>query len=138
MLYTEFAGRAAGLTITQADNGLFYLEPMWRNILQDNMLSFDKVSDFEVTPDIIEDFLKLEVKRRNTSGSNRPYVEDWLFDLITATVEPAVMQEETEYVKQVVEFMKANHKLNTGDTDGDKELNNIIQFPKKDEGDQDV
>ena len=110
MLYTQFINEAIDLTIEKADNGLFYLEPLWRNILADNMLYFNEVSDYQVEPDVVEDVLQLEVEKRNTINSKKPDVINWLYDLITAQVEPAMLQEETEYIKQVTEFMKANHE----------------------------
>lgn len=115
MLYTEFINKAINETIVEADNGLWYLEPLWRNILHDNGLFFNDVSDFETEPDIVEDVLKLEVEKRNTINSKKPAVIDWLYDLITTQVEPAMLQEETDYVKQVIEFMKANHEQQKSD-----------------------
>ena len=117
MLYTEFVNKAMDLTIEQADNGLFYLEPLWRNILDDNKLYFTDVSDFEAEPDIVKDALQLEVKKRNTINSNKPAVIDWLYELITAKIEPAMLAEETDYIKQVTEFMKANHKAQKQEED---------------------
>jgi len=134
MLYTEFFNKSAGLTITQAENGLFYLEPLWKFILKDNQLNVSDVSDAEMDWAEILEMLKLEVERRNSICTNRPLVEDWLFDTISATVEPAIMQEETDYIKNVIEFMKTNHKLSKGDTDGDDKLGKIIPLPVKDKG----
>ena len=110
MLYTEFVSKAMKETIVKAENGLFYLEPLWRTILNENELTIDKISDATVTISDIKDVLKLEVEKRNTINTKRNDVYEWLFDLITATVEPAIMKEETDYIKQVVEFMQQNHK----------------------------
>lgn len=110
MIYSEFISKAKALTIECADNGLWYLEPMWRSILDDNELFFDKISDFKAEPDIVEDVLQLEVTKRNTINSKKPAILDWLFEIITAKIDPAIMEEETDYIKQVTEFMKANHE----------------------------
>jgi len=110
MLYTEFVSKAMDETIVKAENGLFYLEPLWRTILNENELTIDKISDATVTISDIKDVLKLEVEKRNTINTKRNDVYEWLFDVITATVEPAIMKEETDYIKQVVEFMQQNHK----------------------------
>ena len=109
MLCVEFINKAKELTIQQLDNGYWYLEPEWRLILGDNALYIDDISDYEVSPAEIKETLELEVERRNKRDSKQKEVMDWLYDLITATVEPAIMQEETDYIKQVVEFMKENH-----------------------------
>lgn len=122
MLFAEYIHKAKEETIAQAENGLFYLEPMWRTILHDNNLFFNDVSDYEITPEEVEDVLKLEVKRRNTVISKKPFIEDWLHELITTQVEPAMLQEETDYIKNVIEFMKTNHDI---------EKDNIVQFPSK-------
>ena len=58
----------------------------------------------------VEDILKLEVEKRNAENSKKEVVIDWLYDVITTTVEPAMLAEETDYIKQVVEFMRANHE----------------------------
>ena len=111
MLYSEFINKAIDLTVVEADNGLFYLEPMWRNILNDNQLYFNDISDFEVSPDIVKDVLYLEVEKRNTINSNKSFIINWLYDVITAQIEPTILSEETDYIKQVTEFMKANHAV---------------------------
>ena len=113
MLYTEFINKAIDLTIEQADNGLFYLEPMWRTILHDNQLFFDKISDFEADPEIVEDVLKLEAEKRNSINSLKPYVLNWIHDIIVSSVEPTILQEETDYIKNLTEYLKANKEAQT-------------------------
>ena len=108
MLMSELFLKANKLVITQADNGLCYLEPMWRFILNDNQLNILDVTDEEIDEDEFEDMLKLEVKKRNTINSVEPYVLSWVHDIITASVEPAIMQEETDYLKNLTEYLKAN------------------------------
>lgn len=108
MLYTEFINKAINETIAQADNGLFYLEPMWKTILHDDQLFFDKISDYKIKPDEIKEVLELEVQKRNTVNSLLPDVLNWVHDIITASVEPAMLQEETDYLKNLTEYLKAN------------------------------
>ena len=98
------------LTIEQADNGLYYLEPMWRSILNDNQLNLKGVTDVKAGWSDIYDILRLEVEKRNVINSKKPAVINWLYEIITAQVEPAMLAEETDYIKQVTEFMKANHE----------------------------
>jgi len=118
MLYSEFVFKAFDTVVTEADNGLFYLEPMWRALLQDNELDIKNISDVKASWDDIGEVLKLEVTKRNTERSVKPYVLEWLYEIITSTIEPAMLQEETDYVKAVVDFMKENHKdLPLKDTD---------------------
>jgi len=110
MLFTEYFQKAASLTITQADNGVYYLEPLWPAILRDNEMKLSDILDAELTMNDIFEMLKLEVEKRNTIDSKKNLVIEWLFELITAQVDPSVLAEETDYVKQVTEFMKTNHE----------------------------
>ena len=125
MLYTEYIHKVKEVTISQLDNGIWYLEPEWRIITHENELFIDDISDFEVSMEEVLETLRLEVDRRNALNNNTKAVMDWLYDLITATVEPAMLQEETDYIKQVVEFMKENHSTNKETPD------NIVPFPTK-------
>lgn len=108
MLYASFLSKAIEVTIETADNGLCYLEPTWRNILKDNQLMIEDISDEDAEWSNVEDVLKLEVEKRNTVNSLKPYVMNWIHDIITASVEPAILQEETEYLKNLTEYLKAN------------------------------
>lgn len=110
MLYIDFINKANDLTISQADNGLFYLEPMWFQILKENELDKSDISDETASWENIYETLKLEVEKRNTINSKKPDILNWLYEIITAQVEPAMLQEETDYIKQVTEFMKTNHE----------------------------
>ena len=126
MWYPDFINFAVKNAITQADNGKWYLEPEWRLIINgDNVQSmqFEGESDPR-TLDQIEDVLKLEVERRNISNDKTPYVMNWLHEIITTVIDPAVIQEETDYIKNVVEFMKANPGIEDGQEKADgKETN---------------
>lgn len=108
MLHTEFIIKACNVCIEQADNGLYYLNPMWRFILQDNQLNTFDISDKDIDDDEIEDVLKLEVEKRNTENSLKPYIVEWIHNIITASVEPTILQEETDYLKNLTEYLKAN------------------------------
>lgn len=108
MLLSEFMLKANESTIEQADNGLFYLNPMWRFILEDNQLDWSDISDKTIDDEEIEDMLKLEIEKRNAENSVKPYVLNWIYDIITASVEPAILQEETDYLKNLTEYLKTN------------------------------
>lgn len=116
MLYTEFINKAIDLTIVEADNGLFYLEPLWRNILFDNKMNIKTISDVKVDWNWIFDVLKLEVEKRNTINSKKPAVINWIYDIISAQVEPAMLAEETDYIEQVINFMKESHKIQNAES----------------------
>ena len=111
MLYTDYILKAKELTIQQLDNGTWYLEPEWQDILwRHNLGEIDDLEDSYLDGwYTLEDILRLEVERRNKRDSKKNEVINWLYDVITTTVEPAMLQEETDYIKNVVEFMKENH-----------------------------
>lgn len=114
MLYSVFISKAIDLVIIEdEETNIWYLDPMWEDTLHRNGLGdLEDLEDSYITDWLaVEDILKLEVKRRNIMRMNKvKTVIDWLYDLITATVEPAMLAEETDYVKAVTEFMKENHK----------------------------
>lgn len=109
MLYSEFIYKAKEITIAQLDNGIWYLEPEWQDMLyREGLGDIEELEDSYISGWYdVEDILKLEVERRNANDSKVELVADWLYQLVTATIEPAVLQEETDYIKQVLEFMKA-------------------------------
>lgn len=113
MLNSEFINRAIDLVVVKADNGLYYLEPTWKNILKDNKLIIKDISDVKTNLSEVEDVLKLEVEKRNIQNSKEPYVFDWLYDLIYSQIEPTILEEETEYIKNLTEYLKTNHEAQT-------------------------
>ena len=113
MLYSTFILKAKDLTIHQLDNGIWYLEPEWQDILfRNNLGELDDLEDSYLDGwYTLEDILKLEVERRNSLNNKKNYIIDWLYDVITAAVEPSILKEESDYISNVVEFMKTNHEL---------------------------
>lgn len=121
MLYSEFMFKAKEEVIVQADNGLYYLEPDWHLILSTIKLDVEDITDFYIGWLELESILKLEVEKRNTVSSVKPYVIGWFNDLISATVEPAILQEETDYIKNLTEYLKTKKDAQTlKDEDWDK------------------
>ena len=117
MLYQEYIRKAKEVTIAQHDNGLWYLIPEWKYMLTVNNLVNVKIRDFRTNMIDIEDTLKLEVESRNAKESKRNAVINWIYDTITATVEPAILQEETDYIKNVMDYLKLNHELQNTSAD---------------------
>lgn len=111
MLQSEFVIKASDVVIEKADNGLFYLEPMWKSLLINNELNIKNISDIEMSWSDIQDILKLEVEKRNTISSVKPLVLSWLYDVITATVDPVMLNEETDYIKNLTEYLKTKKEL---------------------------
>lgn len=135
MLYATYMQKAKEVCIDRfVESGKWYLEPDWRIILRDNQLNNFKLQDSKIDWSIVEDVLKLEVEKRNARDNKLGYVADWMYDTLTSTVEPAMLSEETDLVKNMLELAKANRAnekqaeegqkekepADTGDTDGDE------------------
>ena len=106
MLYADFIHKVIDLTIVEADNGLCYLEPMWKTILSDNKLNIRQISDNKTTINDVYEVLKLEVEKRNIENSKTPVVIEWLYELITSQIEPAMLAEETDYLQHLTEYLR--------------------------------
>ena len=110
MYYYDFMAKAVEETIEQAENGLYYLAPDFRLRLETENLTPARIEDVEMNWDGIKEYLKLEVQKRNTMEDKKPAVINWIHQLITMTIEPAMLEEETEMIKNVVEYMRLKNK----------------------------
>lgn len=121
MIYDTYINKAYELVLLQdEDNGIWYLDPNWLHVLYTNGLEIEKVSEEYIGKHEVRDALKLEVERRNLHlNDKKQEVIDWLYDIITAKVEPQILQEETEYVAQMLEYLKFREK-----TAGNKPIKN--------------
>ena len=109
MLYSEYIIKAKELTITyDEDAKVSYLEPEWQTILHSNGLgNLEDIKDMYIEGWYdLEDVLKLEVEKRNAIQSKKNIVCEWLYDLITSAVDPAMMQEENDLVQSMIELAK--------------------------------
>lgn len=117
MTREAFLNKAVELCIGCAEEtGVYFIEPMWKDILiaegcQEDLDNPDNKDVFMV--------LDLAVKKANARTDRTKYVMDWLYDLLTTTIEPAALQEENELVKNVIDYMKLNNELKNKE----KELN---------------
>lgn len=113
MTYSKFIFQAEQLTVKQLDNGTWYLEPEWKDLICRELESdLSNVEDnyLEDWWDV-ENVLQLEVERRNTQDSKKNDVINWLYDVINSTIEPAILDEENDYIRNLIEYMKLNHDL---------------------------
>lgn len=111
MLYTDFIIKAKELAITQdEDTQIWYVEPEWQDILYRNGLGdLESLTDSYLSGWYdVEDILKLEAERRNIRQDKKSYVINWLYDIITTAIEPEMLSEETDFIKQMVEYIKVN------------------------------
>lgn len=109
MLYTDYIAKAKELTITYNEEAMVsYLEPDWQNILYSNNLGdLDCIADMKLDGWYdLEDVLKLEVEKRNAIASKKNVVYDWIYNIISSTMEPAMMEEETGLIQSMIELAK--------------------------------
>lgn len=114
MIYSQFIYNAEQKTINQLDNGTWYLEPEWKDIIcREVEKNLEEIEDNYLTDwwDV-ENVLRLEVDKRNLQDDKKKDVINWLYELIHSTVEPTMLAEETEYIKNVIEFMKYSKENN--------------------------
>lgn len=122
MLYGDYILKISNAVITQADNGLYFLEPAYKVILSNEGLWPDTVTDQVLNWSDVKEYLELEVAALNTAQSKTPAVIDWLHDVITATVDPAVLSEENDIIKTLIEYRnqqnmpKKRTRKKTGET----------------------
>lgn len=120
MYYSTFITRAILSTIKQMENETWYLEPEWKDIICREIesdlskLRNSYLSDWRD----VESILRLETERRNAQSDKKKEVINWLHETIFAAVEPAMLQEENEFIKNMMEYLNATHaKIPGTDTD---------------------
>lgn len=106
MDYFEYMEKISGLVINQLNNGLYYLEPAWRIILDGEGLQPYKVKNVKLSWEMAKEWLDLHIQKLNAEQDKMPKVIDWLHQVITAQIEPAMLEEETELVKNLTEYMR--------------------------------
>lgn len=110
MDYFEYMEKASKLVINELGNGIYYLEPAWRIILDGEGLQPYKVKNVKLSWEMTKEWLELQIKKLNAANDKLPEVTSWLHQVITAQIEPAVLEEETEFVKNITEYMKAKQE----------------------------
>lgn len=113
MLYTEFMKKAEEFILSyDEDSGLTYLEPDYVAILRGLKMNPEAdISDYPLSWAGLEDRMRLEVERRNKLDDRTKYVVDWLYSVLTAAIEPAMLQEENELMKNMMDYMNLNVAL---------------------------
>ena len=135
MLYSEYLIKSKELVIVKDEiTGLAYLSPDYRVILIDNELTPDVISNYELSWQDIREILDLEVTRFNTERDYTKVVIDWLYDTITAVIDPAISKEQSELIQNVMSYMELNSSLKDRERDIEKkekivqEKHNIVDI----------
>lgn len=110
MLYSDYILKAKELTIAYDEDAMIhYLEPDWQTILHENNLgNLEDVKDMHIEGWYdLEDVLKLEVEKRNAISSKQNLVFEWLYSVISSTVEPAMTDAENTMFQSLLGLMNS-------------------------------
>lgn len=122
MLYSEYMNKVKEIAlITSEKNGLTYIRPDYEYILAASEFSLDDVSDFEdATRDVVHRQLIMERDMRNAQKDISPIVMKWLYDVISTVVEPAIIEQQNELIKDMLEYRKEKNAIDTRTLELDK------------------
>lgn len=106
MNYFEIVNKAIELTIeTVTETNQSYLEPRYKEILREADVHLPDLPDEE-----LYEILKLEVEKRNAINDRLYPVVDWLYKILTTTIEPELTADETELMKDVLAYLDEKKK----------------------------
>lgn len=114
MLYSEYMDKVKEIAlITSEKNGLTYIRPDYEYILRTSTeCKMSDVSDFEnLTIDTVHRQLQLECDMRNTQNNLVPVIAQWISDIITTVVEPAIVEEQNKLIKDMLEYRKERNAI---------------------------
>lgn len=115
MLYSEYMNKVKEIALlTNENNGLTYIRPDYEYILAASELKLEDISDYEgVTKDSVYKQLLLERDMRNTQKDKMPLIAQWLYDVISTVVEPAIVEEQNQLIKDMLEYRKEKNAIDT-------------------------
>lgn len=113
MLYSEYMDKVKEIALlTNENTGLTYIRPDYEYILAASELKLDDVTDFEnATKVTVYRQLVLERDMRNTQYDKTPVVMQWLYDVISTVVEPAIVEEQNKLIKDMLEYRKERNAI---------------------------
>ena len=104
MSYFDVVNDAIDLcVVTDEDTGMSYLEPRYRAVLRETNIHLPG----DAPDEELYEILQLEVQKRNAQINHIHAFVNFLIGLMGETVDPALMQEENELLKNVTEYMQA-------------------------------
>lgn len=113
MLYSEYMDKAKEIALlTNENTGLTYIRPDYEYILAASELKLADVSDFEhVNMDIVHRQLLLERDMRNAQRDKTPVVMQWLYDVISTVIEPALVEEQNKLIQDMLAYRKERNAI---------------------------
>lgn len=117
MTYTEYMNDIKDIALFEED-GVWYLRPNYMHLIHLEHLDlgyYVDPEDIEDMPNVtmkqIQEELRLEVGMRNKKKDHKKQVVDWLYELLTATVDPLVTEKQNEFIANVMDYLQYNDKL---------------------------
>lgn len=108
MTYFETVDKAAELTVlTDSVTGAAYLDPYYKCLLREMNIHLENDPDDRE----LGEALRLVVKKLNAQSDKIRPVLEWLYEMVIATAEPAVTQEENELMKNMLEYMEQKERI---------------------------
>ena len=113
MSYHDVVNKAIELTVIQdEETAVSYLEPRYREVLRENDLY---LPGHEQTGDFYDqelwEILKLEVEKQNAKHNVAHALAEWAYQILTQTIDPALVGEENELMQNIIEYMQLNQEV---------------------------
>lgn len=108
MNYFDIVNQAIELVVVDAGNGLSFLEPRYKKILRSAGLTEHEET---IEPEELYEIVKLEVDKRNAFGNQMNLIANWIADVITEVVEPARMQQENEFMQNMLAYLQRDQQV---------------------------
>lgn len=113
MLYSEYMDKVKEIALlTNENTGLAYIRPDYEYILDVGELKIEDVSDFKAADkETVYRQLLLERDMRNAQQNKTPVVMQWLYDVISTVVEPAIIEEQNKLVQDMLAYRKERNAI---------------------------
>ena len=113
MTYNSYMKTVCEMLIIENDEtGKYYIRPDWKFVLQsDNLLPESTVKGYDLSMDELFEYMQLEIEKRNLSVDKMGYIANWLFALITETIEPSLTEAENEAAVNIINYIKEKKQL---------------------------
>lgn len=113
MLYKEYMDKVKDIALLMnEDTGLTYIAPDYEYLLSVSDLKLEDVSDFDgVNKNVVHRHLLLERDMRNAQRDKTPIIMQWIYDVMTTVVEPAIIEQQNELIKNLLEYRKEKNAI---------------------------
>lgn len=113
MLYSEYMDEVKKIALlTDENTGLTYIRPDYEYVLSVNELKLEDVTDFKkATEFTVHRQLLLERDMRNAQRDKTNAVMQWMYDIISTVIEPAIVEEQNKLIKDMLEYRKERNAM---------------------------